>query len=201
MKYFILLIMIFLSVSLFADEPTEGITTTDSVVVSEGALQLSLRLVPQSIIKTDDLRVGALKARKKGEKVLEARVGDLAFLIAELTLDGKAVKNVQYELSFHHIEDDKQVFRTIVSSEDGILNWGQQFFDGAEHKITLKARPLNMGAFKPLKAEMVIAVEGLDPPSGVVIKSMAILLAICAAAMAVGYVFGFKMTAGKAKAT
>ena len=116
MKYFILLIMTFLSVSLFADEPTEGITTTDSVVVSEGALQLSLRLVPQSIIKTDDLRVGALKARKKGEKVLEARVGDLAFLIAELTLDGKAVKNVQkiFYKFLYYLQKLNQVLYHIV---------------------------------------------------------------------------------------
>ncbi|NQZ58533.1 MAG: hypothetical protein HRT88_13840 [Lentisphaeraceae bacterium] len=197
MKY-LALILILLSFSLYADEPSEEIVASDSVVISEGNLKLSLRLVPAAIIKSDDLVAGALTAQKEGEEILEARVGDLAFLIGELTRDGQAVSGVQFELLFHHIEDGKDVFKTVFASKDGKFNWGQQFFDGAEHKVVLKARPLTEGSFKPIKAEMVVGVEGLDPPSGVVIKSMAFLLIICAVAMIVGYFFGFKSAAAKA---
>ena len=193
----LLFTLLLLPCLILADAPSEDLQANDYVVVSEGSTSLELKLVPQSIIKDTNLRTGALTATKKGDETLAARVGDLAFIIGEVKVDEKVMADTQFELTFHHIEDGKDVFKTTLNSQNGTLNWGQQLFDGAMHKVTLKAKSLN-GAFKPIMAELNVDVEGIDPPSGVVIKSMAFLLAVIIIGMVIGYLISFKAITKKA---
>tara|TARA_B110000305_G_C19426671_1_gene633985 strand:- start:464 stop:1042 length:579 start_codon:yes stop_codon:yes gene_type:complete len=149
----------------------------DSVSLKSGELELELHLNP------DDLQI---------EGTREAKVGDIASLQGSLTQNGKLLNDVQYNLSFYHLEDGKDVFRTSFISDSGEFSWGQQFFDGAEHKITLEAKPATGDSFKAVSVSMNIGVEGIQPPMRVIIKSMILLLTITFTAMVIGYFIAIK---------
>ncbi|MCM8532586.1 MAG: hypothetical protein NE330_15580 [Lentisphaeraceae bacterium] len=195
MKYLLILFLL-LSAFVHGDEPTDEAEAQDALIVKEGNTTLELRLVPQEIIKGKDLLSRALTTKKETEDTLSARVGELAFIVGDVKVDGEIVKNTEFELTFHHIEDAKDVFTVTVNSKNGVLNWGQQFFDGAMHRVTLKAKSPN-GVFTPMMAVLNVDVEGIDPPSGVVMKSMALLLGTVLFGMIIGYLLSFKATSKK----
>ncbi|MCH2205452.1 MAG: hypothetical protein MK132_06245 [Lentisphaerales bacterium] len=194
MKRFIILTALLLNIAL-ADAPSD-LTPKDIVLEKEGPVSLSLRLIPQAEISGQNNVANALGTEDTDE-VWEARVGDMAYLEFQLKNDAALQKDVIYEVSFVHIEDDKEVFKTQIYAPQGKASWGQQFFDGAEHMVTVKALPKTQGLFKPIKAEMIVGVEGIDPPAGVVIKTMILLLVICAAFMVAGYTISVKMASGR----
>lgn len=166
--------------------------TTDQVTIEQNGYQLTLRLVPQSALGSDthagDLGVLAVKAAPSpAGQNYQPTVGKLAFLIAELRKDKQLVENVRFKLGFHHLEDDKDVFSVSLFSKTGKMNWGQQFFDGAQHRITLQVEPLQKGDFTPLRTQMNIGVIGIQPPTLVVFRSLLLLLTVTALAMAFAY--------------
>jgi hypothetical protein len=192
-----LLLLLFFTIAVIADEPSEEPQAQDFASVKEENVTLELKLIPQSIIDGQDLAAGALTAVKKGADILAAKVGDLAFLVGIVRINGKPADKVEFEITFHHIEDGKDVFTSKVVSKNGQLNWGQQFFDGAMHKVTLKAKSPD-DKFPALMAELNVDVEGIDPPSGVVIKSISFLLGIVLLGMIIGYLISVKVITNKA---
>lgn len=173
----------------------------DNVSVEKDGYRLSLRLVPQSVLrvaaKSASMAEVAFKAAPSSStRTYVAQVGDLAFLIAEFTKDGQAVQNVRYKMKFHHIEDNKNVFSVSLISLDGKMNWGQQFFDGAIHTVFLEVEPIEPGAFVPVKMQMNIGVVGIQPPAAVVIRSIILLVLVAALAMAGAYILTYYFARG-----
>ena len=126
---------------------------------------------------------------------LGATVGQVAYLVLRLERGGIPVSGTVFDLSFNHIEDDKEVFSTSSGrSIDGTWVWGQQFFDGAEHRVHIKATAPNG---ESLATEMTVAVQGISPPAGSIVRSMAILLFVVAVGMIAGYWFGVRAGAGR----
>jgi hypothetical protein len=117
----------------------------------------------------------------------------LAFLFANLTENDQPVANVDYALTFHHIEDEKEVFSTRFFSPEGTVEWGQQFFDGADHRVTLTATSTD-GLFDPITAEMVIGVEAIQPPGHIVARTLGLFLVLTAGTMFVDYVSAHWLT-------
>lgn len=197
MKTFILIITsFFLQLQVFANKtektPHKEVKITDNVSIEKNGYKLSLHLIPQSVLrvapKSSSMPKLAEKApQSSSTRTYTAKVGDLAFLVGTLTQNGQLVQNVRYTMIFHHIEDDKDIFSVSFISKNGKMNWGQQFFDGADHKITLKAEPLKAGDFKVITAKMNIGVIGIQPPKPVIIRSLLILLSVTALAMFIGY--------------
>lgn len=190
-------------ISAHEDEAHDEPKITDNVSVEKDGYRLSLRLVPQRM-----LRVAAKSAAmadvafntqaSPAGKTHVAQVGDLAFLIAELEKDGQAVRNVRYKMKFHHVEDDKDVFSVSLISPNGTMNWGQQFFDGAIHTVFLEVEPVEAGTFVPVKVQMNVGVIGIQPPAAVVIRSIFLLLLVAALAMAAGYILTYYLARGGA---
>lgn len=201
MKKNLLILVSFIHCSQFLiwaheDSHTPAATIRDHITAEKNGYQLSLRLVPRSALDSQasaqqlaELAPGA--AKSPAGETYQAQVGDLAFLLAEFSQAGKPAQPVVFKMKFRHLEDDKEVFAVSLISADGKMNWGQQFFDGAEHSITLVAEPLEPGTFEPLAVEMTIAVTGIQPPVPVVIRSLMLLLIITALAMIIGYVLSF----------
>ncbi|MCF6312128.1 MAG: hypothetical protein L3J39_06730 [Verrucomicrobiales bacterium] len=184
------------------DVHTTTATISDQVTSQLHGHQLSLRLVPQSALESQSsaqalAQLATTAAKSPEGEPYQARVGDLAFLIAELSQAGKPVKDVRFKMKFHHLEDDKEIFAVALISADGKMNWGQQFFDGAEHSITLIAEPVEAGAFEPITVEMTIAVIPIQPPASVIIRSLILLLSITALAMMIGYILSFLLRKNK----
>lgn len=171
----------------------------DSVRVRRGDQRLTFKMVPAGALESANEESARRHVREQPE-AHRARVGDLAFLIAELTDEGVPVPNVSYSLTFHHVEGDKDVFSTTFTAPDGSMVWGHQFFDGAAHKLTLVATPLDAPS-KSITAEMVIGVEAIQPPGHILARTLALLLGVTAVAMVVGYVVTFYLLSGREEKT
>lgn len=118
-----------------------------------------------------------------------ARVGDVAYLVGEITNNGRPVPGAKLQLSLEHLEDHSTVFATSSTAGAEAWVWGQQFFDGAPHRVELKAL---MADGEELTAVMNVDVEGLSPPGLVILRALLVLLAIVAAGMALGYWLAIK---------
>ncbi len=171
----------------------------DSVRVKRGDQRLTFKMVPASALESATEESARRHVREQPE-AYRAKVGDLAFLVAEVTDDGIPVPNVSYSLTFHHVEDDKDVFSTTFTAPDGAMVWGHQFFDGAAHKLTLAATPLD-DASKSMTAEMVVGVEAIQPPGHILARTLALLLGVTAVAMVAGYVVAFYLLSGREEKT
>ena len=170
----------------------------DYARIEQDEFNLSLKVVPGQAFHdvmngrpTPEV-VAAHAGNNAGNEKKTARVGDLAYLVANFTHRGRPVQDATYELTFYHIEDEKDVFKTTFREIHGGFVWGQQFFDGAEHRIILKATPSTGG--KPVELNMVLGVEGIQPPGLSVFKSMVLLLGAMALGMVPGYVLSFRLT-------
>jgi hypothetical protein len=181
---------------------------SDFARVRHSGYELRLKLLPSRALAAHDipaepdairtaLAEGTLVFVSENEGRL-AQVGDMAFLVAELRQGERRIQNVHYSLSFQHIEDEQEVFAAETTGPDGRLLWGQQFFDGAEHRVTLRATPANGARFAPLQLELIAGVRGISPPMQVMVKSLLLLLAVVAAAMIVGYVVSVRLFAPSA---
>lgn len=204
-----LLTPLFVSSGLAAHDPnaTPSEDVGDFVSHRDHGLALTVKLVPTAAIATGegmasagnepalsrrDRAVRYAKANAKNEN-LTARVGELAYLVISLERGGQPVSGTEFELVFHHIEDDKQVFQTGSGSTEGVWVWGQQFFDGAEHLVSVRAT----GGASQITADLTVAVEGISPPGDTIFRSMLLLLAVVAFGMVLGYVFGVRAGGGR----
>ncbi len=180
----------------------------DFVTNRHAGLALTAKLVPAAVLASaDENEEGGDAARSRYQAAfayaaahaknedLGATVGQVAYLVLRLERGGVPVSGTVFDLSFDHIEDDKEVFATSSGrSIDGTWIWGQQFFDGAEHRVHISATAPNG---ESLATEMTVAVQGISPPAGSIVRSMAILLFVVAVGMVAGYWFGVRAGGGR----
>ncbi|MBI3973069.1 MAG: hypothetical protein HY332_17460 [Chloroflexi bacterium] len=140
--------------------------------VTNGGYKLSITLTPD--------------AGKVGEVVtIVGRVADAS---------GNMVRNVRFELTSHHLEDDVEVFKTTFVAPDGVFNWGNQFWDGTEHEIRITASPGPEASaqFAPLTLRRIVEVEAVPPSVGVQVRAMLWLLLPVALGLAAGIPLGLR---------
>lgn len=184
-------------------EHTASEEAGDFVSITDHGLTLTLKLVPAAALSDAPEQTGTATAAHAAalryavahasDQKLTARVGDPAYLVASLSQNGRPVSGANFELVFDHIEDDKRVFETSSGPTDGTWIWGQQFFDGAEHRVHLSAQSdanaEGTSAEGPkIAAELVVRVEAISPPGSTIFRTILLLLAVVAGAMFLGYV-------------
>ncbi len=125
-----------------------------------------------------------------------ATVGHMATLKGAFTTKAKPGATL-FTLSFVNLDHDKEIFRTELLSPDGNFELQHQFVDGADHRVTVSARPVNAKDAAPLEAQMNIAVHAIHPPATIVYRTLAFLLAITGAAMAAGYFTTLRLARGR----
>ena len=100
---------------------------------------------------------------------------------------GNQVEGVRFDISAFHLEDEKNMASFSFVAPDGAFSLGFQFFDGAGHRVSVKALPAEgAAAFEPVIAESEIDVAGFDPPLGVKIKTIGYLVLIVLVGVIVG---------------
>lgn len=150
----------------------------------------------EEIKTTDHAEIKGIQGDKLTIKLVpeHATVGKMAKLKASYLNKNGIGETVIYDLSFFHIEDNKEVYHTVFfSGKDGLMDIEHQFFDGAAHKIILKALPEKGESQTSLKVEMTIDVEGIDPPTPVVFRTLFFLIGCSALALAMGYILSIKI--------
>jgi hypothetical protein len=112
-----------------------------------------------------------------------ARVGELAYF--EGTFDN--LGQGPFTIRFHakKLEDGAEIITLQSPSADGTYRFGVQFFDGAEHEVTVQAINPTTGAVLAEKTAAV-EVEAFNPPAPVILKTMAFLFAVMAVGMTAG---------------
>jgi hypothetical protein len=122
-----------------------------------------------------------------------ATVGELSYFEGKFDTVGQGPILVQFNAV--KLEDGAQILTLTSRSSDGTYQFGAQFFDGAEHEVTILAiDPANGSILAEQKT--TVEVEAFNPPASVKIKTMAFLLAV----MAIGMIIGVGLTRfGKAK--
>lgn len=115
-------------------------------------------------------------------------VGELAVISGAVTdASGSQVEGVQFDVSAFHLEDEKNMTAFSFAAPDGAFRLEFQFFDGAGHRVSVKASPAEGAApFDPVVAESEIDVAGFDPPLGVKIKTTVYLLIVVLAGIIAG---------------
>lgn len=153
----------------------------DHVAARQGKQLLSLRMVPsRKPAETDS------DHPRQVDGVYQARVGQMSFFVAELTSAGKPAADVIYTLNFEQLEGGTQVCSTTAFAPDGRMRWGQQLFDGSEHRVSVTATSRD-GAFAPMTAQMTVGVQAVQPPGHIVARILSLLIGVVAVAMTIGY--------------
>jgi hypothetical protein len=112
-----------------------------------------------------------------------ARVGELSYFEGALDTGGQGPVEVQFHAV--RLEDGASILAMTNRSVDGSYRFGAQFFDGAEHEVTIRAiNPMDGSILAEQKT--VVEVEGFHPPASVKLKTMAFLLAVIALGMTLG---------------
>lgn len=122
-----------------------------------------------------------------GDADHHARVGELFTLTGKLEVKEKG----PFEVSFHavRLEDGADILSIKSLSPDGSYQFAMQFFDGAEHEVTLSLiQPSTNSVIAEKK--MVVEVEGFHPPMFIKLKSTMFLMIL----IAIGMVFGVGLT-------
>lgn len=115
-------------------------------------------------------------------------VGETADLSAKLIdASGAPVRDVAYQVSAYHLEDEKDMVNIAFAAPDGTFTWTYQFFDGAAHELRILAAPQGDAArFAPVSAVAEVDVMGLDPPLPVKLKTTFLLLVVVLVGIIVG---------------
>lgn len=113
----------------------------------------------------------------------QARVGNLAYFEGSF---GNSLKG-PLEIQFHAVklEDGVKILSLKSLSADGSYRFGVQFFDGANHEVTIQAINPDNGELLA-EEKTVVEVEALHPPASAKIKTIAFLLALIGLGMAAG---------------
>jgi hypothetical protein len=134
-------------------------------------------------------KVQGLDVRLEGSKA--ATVGKLANYSVQVK-DGKTgenLKDVVFKVKVIALEDNLPVFGyQAIADPNGQLNWQQQFFDGAPHKIQVEATPKDGSKiqFTPVKVEQEVEVKGIAPPLYIRFVSLFYFTSIVGIGMAIG---------------
>jgi len=118
-----------------------------------------------------------------------------------LTKDGEVyAEATELSLELYHIEDGKPIFKTALLTPTGETSQQLQFFDGAPHRVMITAHPAHpdRAAEKPLQAVFEMEVNGIHPPLGVKLRTLALLTSVLTVGMVVGWFcpLGSKETGG-----
>lgn len=132
-----------------------------------------------------------------------ARVSEVVTITGKLvnTSTGNAIKNAQFELVSLHVEDNLSVFETTVVGTEGTFSWGVQFWDGAEHELTITARPAPgaSGQFEPVELQHLVDMEGIAPPLWVQIRATLYLVGVAAVGLVIGIPLGSRLRGALAR--
>lgn len=101
---------------------------------------------------------------------------------------GLPVTSTLVKIDAHHIEDDKTMLHTEFVSTDGSFSFDNQFFDGAEHRLTFTVEPTAASSIKftSVSTEFPVEVMGVQPPTDVKVKTIIFLLLVVALGMVAG---------------
>lgn len=140
--------------------------------------------------KPSQVQSQGLEVRLTGDS--SATVGKLAqFQVSAMdTKTNQPVKDVLFNLKATQLENNWVAFAYQgVSNATGQLNWQQQFFDGAPHKIEVETAPaLNSNRkFQPFTVAQTIDVEGVAPPLLVRLISLIYLVGVVGVGMLLGF--------------
>lgn len=120
------------------------------------------------------------------------RVGEMNTLLFKATdHNGNLIPETRFALKLWHIEDGKPVFRTAFFAPTGETSFIFQFFDGAKHEVRLEAVN-SVGKAVLMK---VVEVEGIDPPMGVKVKTIFLLVFV----VFIGSLIGLKIQSSRLK--
>jgi hypothetical protein len=118
-----------------------------------------------------------------------------------LTKEGEVyAEATELSLELYHIEDGKPIFKTALLTPTGETSQQLQFFDGAPHRVMITAHAAHpdRAAEKPLQAVFEMEVNGIHPPLGVKLRTLALLIGALTIGMVVGWFcpLGSKETGG-----
>jgi|GEM_PF-3318999 len=114
-----------------------------------------------------------------------ARVGELSYMEGKFDKIGQEQGPYDVLFSAVRLEDGAPILSMKSRSQDGSYKFAMQFFDGAEHEVTISlVNPATKAVIAEKKVTM--EVEGFHPPASVKAKTMAFLILVIAAGMAVG---------------
>lgn len=119
-------------------------------------------------------------------------VGEVATLAGGLVdaQTGQPVRNVRYEVTAQHLEDDVALFTARFASLDGTFTWGYHFWDGVEYELRITATPLPDSSvqFTPLSFRGPLDVTPVAPPVLVQLRSLLYLVALAGIGLVLGLV-------------
>ncbi len=119
----------------------------------------------------------------ESEADIHTRVGELAYVEGKFDQIGSNPVAVKFKAV--RLEDGADILSMESSSVDGTYKFGMQFFDGAEHEVTVEAvDPANGSVIAEQK--YIVGVQAFNPPAGVKFKTLAFLLAVIAIGMIAG---------------
>jgi len=119
----------------------------------------------------------------ESEADIHARVGELAYVEGKFDQIGSNPVAVKFKAV--RLEDGADILSMESSSVDGTYKFGMQFFDGAEHEVTVEAvDPANGSVIAEQK--YIVGVQAFNPPAGVKFKAFVFLLAVIAIGMTAG---------------
>ncbi len=114
-----------------------------------------------------------------------ARVGELAHFQGKLEPKGGEQGPFTVQIEAVRLEDGAQILSLESISEDGTYDFAMQFFDGAEHEVTIAlVNPATQSVLAEKKA--TVDVEGFHPPFAVKAKTLVFLLLVIASGMGLG---------------
>jgi len=120
----------------------------------------------------------------------QGTVGEQVRFEIALTKDGQVYPDeTALSLALHHIEDDKNIFKTDILIPNGKTSQQLQFFDGAPHQVMITAHPSNQAEamVQPLQAAFEMEVNGIHPPMGVKLRTLAMFVGVLVIGMVVGW--------------
>ena len=117
----------------------------------------------------------------------DAVVGKQVEFDIQVTKNGLELEqSIMLEIETFHMEDKTIMFKGRFESINGQFSEKIQFFDGAETKTIFKVFPPGQPSFL---IEELIDVEGIAPPTAVILKTLGYLSFITVLGIAVGFFF------------
>lgn len=119
----------------------------------------------------------------ESEADIHARVGELAYVEGKFDQIGSDPVAVKFKAV--RLEDGADILSMESASVDGTYKFGMQFFDGAEHEVTIEAVDSANGSVIA-EQKYIVGVEAFNPPASVKFKTLGFLLAVIAIGMLAG---------------
>lgn len=113
----------------------------------------------------------------------QARVGELHAIAGKLETAEKGPFEVRFQAV--RLEDGAQILSMSSPSADGSYKFSMQFFDGAEHEVTVSlVNPATKAVITEKKEN--VEVQAFHPPAFIKFKTLAFLMIVIALGMVLG---------------